>query len=147
MTDIEKYRMEFEDHIQSDPDFNYSPKEFYKWLVDYELTSVAIEELTRVFEEELDFAVHLHEQDGVMGAELEDWTRGGVDMIMWIHPFTPEQFVEIAESFDVDEQIDVHRQAADYRSAFTHRQSVHDFEEWEQRLLGNIETLKNLEII
>ncbi len=147
MKDIEKYRLEFEDHLQSDPDFNYSENEFYKWLVDHELNEVAIEELTRVFEEELKFGVHLHEQDGVMGAELEDWTAGGVDMIMWIHPFTPEQFVEIAESFDVDEEIDVHRQAEDYRNAFTHRRSVEDFEQWEERLKNNIETLKEKEII
>jgi hypothetical protein len=142
MKDIEKYRMEFKDHLQSDPDFNYSENEFYKWLVDFELKEAAIEELTRIFEDELDFVVHLHEQDGVMGAELEDWTKGGVDMIMWVHPFTPEEFVNIAESFDVDEQIDTHRQAADYRNAFTHRRSVNDFEQWEKRLKENIDKLK-----
>jgi hypothetical protein len=130
MKAVEKYKMEFEDHLQSDPDFNYSENEFYKWLVDMELTTEATRELTRIFEEELGFGVHLSEQDGVMGAELEDWTRGGVDMIMWIHPFTPKEFVDVAGSFDVDEQIDLHRQGESYRSAFTCRRSVEDFEEW-----------------
>lgn len=108
---------------------------------------MATEELKKIFEEELRFCVHLSEQDGEIGAELEDWTEGGVDMIMWIHPFTAEEFERIAESFDVDEEIDIHRQDNSYRNAFSCRQSVTDFEKWEERLKDNIQTLKNLKLL
>jgi predicted nucleic-acid-binding Zn-ribbon protein len=105
------------------------------------------EQLKKVFEEHLNFAVHLHEQEGVMGAEVEDWTTGGVDMIAWLHPFTAEEFKEYVENFDVDEQIDLHRQAEDYRNAFTCRQSVNDFDHWEKRLKNSIQTLETLGLV
>lgn len=105
------------------------------------------DELKKIFEEELRFRVHLHEQDGKTGAELEDWTEGGVDMIMWIHPFTVEEFKQYVESFDIDEAIDLHRQDPSYRDAFPCRQSVTDFEKWEKRLKDNIQTLKNLKLL
>lgn len=108
---------------------------------------MTIEQLIAIFENDLNFRVHLSEQDGKTGAELEDWTDGGVDMILWIHPFTAEEFKRIAESFDIDETIDLHRQNISYRNAFTCRQSVIDFEKWEERLKSNIQKLKNLGLL
>lgn len=70
------------------------------------------------------------------GYELEDWTSGGVDMIIYLHKeddrfnSITEQFRYYVESFDIDEEIDIHRQAEDYRNAFSCRESVRDFEDW-----------------
>lgn len=44
------------------------------------------------FFEEKDFNVHLTEQDGTQCAEIETWTNGGVNMILWLNPFTVEEF-------------------------------------------------------
>lgn len=90
------------------------------------------------------FAVMLYEEDGVVcGAEIEDWTAGGVDMIHFIdlrgkdinNPDDwRDEISAIAANFDVDEEIDLHRESERYRKAFTISASVHDFEAWEERL-------------
>ncbi|MEZ3441556.1 hypothetical protein [Alistipes sp.] len=147
MTIIEKYRTEFNDLLNSDPNFNYSDDEFYEWLADMGLTGEVTEELKRAFEEELDFSVNLVEQDGVIGAEVEGWTKGGVDMIAWLHPFTAEEFNRYVEDFDTDEQIDLYRQAEDYRNAFTCRQSVEDFDDWKKRLQDSVQELEILGLL
>jgi hypothetical protein len=86
------------------------------------------------FLEEKDFNVHLTEQDNVQCAEVETWTYGGVNMIMWLNPFTVEEFTQSVNDFDVDEEIDLHRQGQDYKSAFTIRESLKDFENYHNRL-------------
>ena len=78
------------------------------------------ENLKKFFEEK-DFNVHLIEQDGNQCAEVETWTNGGVNMILWLNPFTIEEFKQIVNDFDVDEEIELHRQGQDYRNAFTIR--------------------------
>jgi hypothetical protein len=90
------------------------------------------------------FAVMLYEEKGVVcGAEIEDWTAGGVDMIHFIdlrgkdinNPDDwRDEISDIAANFDVDEEIDLHRESERYRKAFTISASVHDFEAWEERL-------------
>ena len=90
------------------------------------------------------FAVMLYEEDGVVcGAEIEAWTAGGVDMIHFIdlrgkdinNPDDwRDEISAIAANFDVDEEIDLHRESERYRKAFTISASVHDFEAWEERL-------------
>ena len=90
------------------------------------------------------FAVMLYEEDGVVcGAEIEDWTAGGVDMIHFIdlrgkdinNPDDwRDEISAIVANFDVDEEIDRHREDERYRKAFTISASVHDFEAWEERL-------------
>lgn len=90
------------------------------------------------------FSVSLYEEKGVIcGAEIEAWTDGGVDMIHFIDLRgkdinNPDEWKEeigaITAGFDVDEEIDVHRQGKDYCSAFTCRQSVEDFEAWDIKL-------------
>lgn len=84
--------------------------------------------------EECGYSVNLYEQDGETYAELEDYTSGGVDMIINLTPFCLEQFKGYVENFDVDEEIDLHRQDKRYCKAFTISRSVHDFEEWEKRI-------------
>ena len=94
---------------------------------------MTIENLKNFFEEK-DFNVHLNEQDGVQCAEIETWTNGGVNMIMWLNPFTIEEFTQRVDDFDVDEEIELHRQGQDYKNAFTIRESLKDFEDYHNRL-------------
>ena len=101
-------------------------------------------EAAEKFLEEHGFAVSRYEEDGkVVGINFEDWTDGGVDMIhmldgrdrdMTDEDWWKQEVISIYEAFDVDVEIDIHRQAQDYRVAFTCRQSVEDFETWEERL-------------
>jgi len=90
-------------------------------------------ELQEFFEKN-DFNVHLTKQDNIQCAEVEKWTDGGVDMIIWLNPFTIEEFKGFVEDFDIDDQIELHRQAEDYCAAFTIKESVEDFEAFEKHL-------------
>lgn len=94
--------------------------------------------------EGLDFSVSMYEENGIVcGAEIESWTDGGVDMIHFIDLRRKdinsindwkEGISAISYNFDVDEEIDLHREDKGYREAFTCRMSVHDFENWQERL-------------
>ena len=83
-------------------------------------------ELEEFFEKE-EFIVHLFKQDRKQCAEIEKWTDGGVDMIITLIPFSKEEFVEYVNGFNVDEEIDLHRQDKLYKSNFTITESVIDF--------------------
>ena len=96
------------------------------------------------FFDEHGFNVERWEEDGVcVGLEVEGYTDGDVDMIHYVDgrhvDMADEDWWKIDvqvwyENFSVDEEIDIHRQDERYRNAFTCRQSVKDFESWEQRL-------------
>lgn len=86
-----------------------------------------------------------------IGIEMEQWTDGGVDMIHLIDgrdrdmddpDWWKDELESIYEAFDVDDEIDIHRQDEKYRSAFTHRRSVEDFEDYEKWLKGIAESAK-----
>ena len=66
--------------------------------------------------------------------ELEDWTNGGVNMIIHLNKddnlSATKQFIEYIDNFDIDEEIDIYREDKRYREAFTIRQSLQDFENW-----------------
>ena len=87
-----------------------------------------------------------------VGIEIEQWTDGGVDMIHLIDgrdrdmndpDWWKDELEAISEAFDVDEEIDINRQDEKYRSAFTYRQSVEDFEEYDKWLKGIAEQAKS----
>jgi len=92
-----------------------------------------LDKLTKLFEDN-DFKVHLTKQDNIQCAEVEKWTDGGVDMIIWLNPFTVEEFKSCVNDFDVDEQIELHREGKDYKNAFTIRQSLEDFTDFHNKL-------------
>jgi hypothetical protein len=94
----------------------------------------------RDFFEERDFTVHMDED----GAEVETWTEGGVNMLMYLSPFTAEEFIEYVDDFDMDEEIDLHRQAKDYRAAFSIRESLADFTAFHERLQDTAHILKKI---
>lgn len=94
-----------------------------------------------------------YEENGeCVGIEMEQWTDGGVDMIHLIDgrnrdmndpDWWKDELVAIYEAFDVDEEIDINRQDEKYRSAFTYRQSVEDFEDYDKWLEGIAEHAKS----
>jgi len=96
------------------------------------------------FFEKQDFNVHLFKQDNQQCAEVEKWTDGGVDMIFTLMPFTAEKFIERVNDFNIDEEIDLHRQGKDYRNAFTISESLKDFKNFQKGLKKVVQHLKNL---
>lgn len=99
-----------------------------------------------------DFSLTWYDENGIVcGAEIETWTEGGVDMIHFIDlrgkgindaDAWMDELEAIIGNFDVDDEIDTHRQDPSYRSAFTYRVAVHDFEEYEERLRGLLEAVR-----
>ena len=88
------------------------------------------EELLIVALEANDFKVTLTD----VGAEIETFTNGGVNMIHYLETFTPQTFIGMVDDFDVDEEIDLHREGESYRKAFTIRESLKDFEAYHKHL-------------
>ncbi len=86
------------------------------------------------FFEDNGFNVYLTKQDKKQCAEIEKWTTGGVDMIIWLNPFNIAEFKSYVNDFNIDEEIDIHRQDERYKSDFTIRQSLEDFTEFHQHL-------------
>ena len=80
------------------------------------------------------FNIYTCKNDDSINYELEQWTDGGVDMIIYIDgtdkKTVTEQFIEYVENFDIDEEIDIYRQDKSYREVFTISRSLHDFESW-----------------
>lgn len=78
--------------------------------------------------------------------ELETWTSAGVNMFVVIHKDDKktyaDQFKERVENFDVDEEIELHRQDDRYKSAFSIRRSLEDFEGHQGWLNGIVDDLK-----
>lgn len=99
--------------------------------------------LTDFFENE-GFNVSLFEQDNEQCAELEKWTDGGVDMIITLVPFSIEEFVNYVDEFNIDEEIDLHREDPKYKAAFTISKSLKDFTDFHNHLkdvVGKLEAL------
>ena len=65
---------------------------------------------------------------------LEDWTTGGVNMYIFLDKVidcsATQQFIDFIDNFDIDEEIEIHRQCDSYKNNFTLRQSLNDFEDW-----------------
>ena len=106
-------------------------------------------EISRILEiaEQHNFVLHEYEEKGIVcGYEMETWTDNGVNMIHFIdcrvssHPDgltaqnVLEELKQISAYFDVDLQIDVHREGDSFRKAFSIRQALDDFEAYEARL-------------
>jgi hypothetical protein len=76
--------------------------------------------------------------------ELEQWTKGGVDMIIYLDKNKDiiEQLEEYINNFDIDNEIDLYRQDKRYREAFKITESVKDFEQWINYIKTIINVLK-----
>ena len=72
--------------------------------------------------------------------EFATHTDGGVEMWISLDKASldgltlEKQFSDYVNSFDVDEEIELYRQGDDYRSGFTIRESLEDFEGYEEWL-------------
>lgn len=78
------------------------------------------------------------------GLEMETWTDGDVNMIVWLENEDNllEDFKEFVENFDIDYEIELHREDERYRKAFSLRESLNDFEDyvkWLKKIVGIIE--------
>jgi hypothetical protein len=115
--------------------------------------SDAVSTLTEIIEvfETSDFAVTVYEEQGKeCGIEIEGWTCGGVDMVHMLDfrckpegdyhgnvmcaYSIQEEMRDIADTFDVDNEIDVHREDVSYKADFTYSEAVADFQAWKERL-------------
>jgi len=96
-------------------------------------TTMTTEQLTKFFEKK-GFIVHLRKQDNVQCAEIEKWTDGGVDMGIWLNPFTVEEFQSYVNDFNVDDLITNYRQDPLYKSNFTISESLKDFTKFHNHL-------------
>lgn len=103
-------------------------------------------------ENNIGWSRYYKENGECVGIEMEQWTDGGVDMIHLIDgrdrdmndpDWWKDELEAISEAFDVDEEIDINRQDEKYRSAFTYRQSVEDFENYDKWLKGIAEQAKS----
>jgi hypothetical protein len=81
--------------------------------------------------------------------ELETWTDGGVNMFIYIGKDIEEDLIEqlekYIENFDIDEEIDLHRQDKRYRDDFRITESVKDFVSWVEYIETIIKDLKGEE--
>ena len=87
-----------------------------------------------------------YEENGKLcGYELETYTAGGVNQIIFLDFRNEEQdaenvndfikkFNSYVRSIDIDEEIELNRQNQNYKDNFTLRQSLDDFEEWKSEL-------------
>jgi hypothetical protein len=100
------------------------------------------EDLKQFFSDH-DFNVNLFVQDDTQCGEIETWTNNGVNMIHTLNPFTIEEFIEVVNAFDVDEEMDLHRQDERFKSQFTIRQALEDFEAYLERLESLKDKLTN----
>jgi hypothetical protein len=96
------------------------------------------EELIEFFRSK-DFRTHTSDDE----LDLETWTDGGVNMFIHLQPITVEEFINQVDSFDIDEEIDLHREDKRYKNDFTIRQSLDDFTAFQNRLEEIVSELTN----
>jgi len=77
---------------------------------------------------------------------LETWTDGGVNMIIEIEDKNTivEEIKNYVSDFDIDEEIDLYRQGKDYCRNFTIRESVEDFEDYEEKIGHIVNELRGI---
>lgn len=76
--------------------------------------------------------------------ELESWTNGGVDMIIYIDTNNDliQELENYINNFNIDEEIDLYREGKDYRDNFTISESLKDFEDYIEFVKGIIKQLE-----
>lgn len=66
--------------------------------------------------------------------EVETSTERGTSMLFEFQPFTKEEIVSVLRGFDVEEEVELHRQDQTYRNAFSLREALDDFENFKNRV-------------
>lgn len=79
--------------------------------------------------------------------DLENWTDGSVNMLIPIDKSKNiiEELENFIENFNIDEEIEIHRENEYYKKDFTIRESLEDFENWVEYIKNIIEELKKIE--
>lgn len=82
----------------------------------------------KILEKYFDY-MELNDKDNLY---LETWTNGGVDMIIYLeeNKSIKENLQQYIKNFDIDEEIDIHRQDEKYKKDFTITESLEDFKNW-----------------
>ena len=99
------------------------------------------DELIKTLEEN-GFNVHIFEQDGEECAEIESWTEGGINMIAVLQPISVESFEAYVVGFDIDDEIDLHRQDPLFKKAFTTTESLEEFQNYSEYLHTVLKIIK-----
>lgn len=97
--------------------------------------------------------IYEYKEDGKLcGYELNTYTSGGVNMLIFLdfrekgNPKDVDDFLnefeQYLKDFDIDEEIDLHRQDQRYKDAFRISESVNDFNGWKKNLKKLIKRLK-----
>lgn len=100
-------------------DFLNEGKNYFGMSVDY------IKQQKKFFKKE-GFIVSIHKDKGVICAELDKLTEGGINMHITLKPFSYVTFVDYVENFDIDEEIKILRQDEEYIKGFTIDSSKED---------------------
>lgn len=66
--------------------------------------------------------------------ELQTWTEGGVNMLIYLQTPSPDEFREYVDGFNIDEEIIIHRQDERYLKDFTLNRSLADFKAYKSFL-------------
>lgn len=80
--------------------------------------------------------------------EMETWTNKGVNMIFDIEKdgnSLLEQLKDYVDNFDIDYEIDLHREDERYRNDFTIEESLEDFKDYINYLKSLINELEHIE--
>lgn len=80
--------------------------------------------------------------------EMETWTNKGVNMLIDLEKDGNElleQLKDYVDNFDIDYEIDLHREDERYRNDFTIEESLEDFEDYINYLKSLINELEHIE--
>lgn len=96
----------------------------------------------------MEYHFTIYEDDEIV--QLETWTYGGVNMIITLWKQDEQSLVEqfwrhAHYDFDIDNEIDIHRQDPRYRDAFTIAQSLRDFETYHDHIVDIANEIYDLE--
>jgi len=97
------------------------------------------------------------ENNKLCGYELNTYTERGVNQILFLdfrhterNPANPDDFIKILseeiEDIDIDEEIELHRQMQDYKTVFSIRQSLEDFEDWKESLVQLVHKIESVNL-
>jgi uncharacterized UPF0160 family protein len=78
------------------------------------------------------------------GAEIVNWTDGGISMIANLTPFTKDSFIEYVETFNIDNEVDQHREDPIFKNCFSVKQSLKEFTDYHKMLVRVANKLKKL---
>ena len=80
--------------------------------------------------------------------EMETWTNKGVDMLIDLEKDGNElleQLKDYVDNFDIDYEIDLHREGERYRNDFTIEESLEDFKDYINYVKNLINELEHIE--